>query len=162
MDKFHVVIIIERFWESLVLLAQALHIPVEYVYAPSENISVKYAKPQLSEYQNYIFEKFYQMDIILYNLSNEKFDRQIEQFGRARMDIEIEKLKKFAEKCDIDRKLCNKRYHKTWKHFPQSDSIKLTSERPKLDKQLDRLKGIPCISSLNFILILSWRNNEKK
>jgi len=40
-DRFDVIIIIERYWESLVLLAQSLHIPVEYLYAPSENISKK-------------------------------------------------------------------------------------------------------------------------
>ena len=51
---------------------KSLHIPVEYLYAPSENISVKYEKPDLSPAQLAVFRKHFKMDIIMYEMAETK------------------------------------------------------------------------------------------
>ena len=75
LNIFSVIIITERFLESLVILAAVLHIPVEYLYALSHNISAPYEKPALNEEQTRIFEKFNRIDIMMYELANQKLDQ---------------------------------------------------------------------------------------
>ena len=53
-------------------ISKSLHIPVEYLYAPSENISVKYEKPDLSPSQLAVFQKYFKMDIIMYEMAETK------------------------------------------------------------------------------------------
>ena len=56
---------------------KSLHIPVEYLYAPSENISVKYEKPDLSPTQLAVFQKYFKMDIIMYEMAETKLGIRI-------------------------------------------------------------------------------------
>ena len=123
LNMFDVIIITERFLESLVILAAIFHIPVEYLYAVSTNVSKPYSKPSLNEEQTRIFEKFNRIDIMMYELANQKLDKQIEAFGRNRMQAEVQKLEKLKLDCLKDKWLCHRKHHITWSNDPRRQQL---------------------------------------
>ena len=124
LDMFGVIIITERFLESLVILAAVFHAPVEYLYAVSTNISKKYAKPNLNEEQMRVFEKFNRIDIMMYELANQKLDKQIDAFGRDRMKTEVDKLEKLKLECSKDKMLCHRKHHVIWSDDPRREQLR--------------------------------------
>ena len=123
LNNFDGIIITERFLESLVLLAAVLHIPVEYLYAVSENISRKYEKPSLSDEQMATFEKYFRMDIMLYKLAERKMERQIESFGHERMNKELDKLRQLQALCEGDKSICSRKRHVRLSSDPRQAQI---------------------------------------
>ena len=142
LNKFDVIIITERFLESLVILAAVFQIPVEYLYAVSTNISKPYAKPTLNEEQMKVFEKFNRIDILMYKLANQKLDKQIDAFGRNRMQAAVEKLEKLKLGCYDDKWLCHRKHHVTLNDDPRREQLEAElqwkpSEKPS-DQPLNR------------------------
>jgi len=141
-DRFDVIVLIERFWESLVLIALSLHIPVEYLYAPSENISVKYEKPDLSPSQLAVYQKYFKMDIIMYEMAETKLERQIDAFGRENMKKQVDKLIEYAKLCEQDSSVCSRKSHVTYKKSPHIKKLQLelTKTGERIGEKLDRDK----------------------
>ena len=119
---------------------------VEYLYAVSENISKSYEKPSLSDEQMATFEKYFRMDIMLYELVQEKFEKQIDAFGRERMENELEKLKELQKKCEIDKSLCSRKRHIKYSDDPRKDILsrevnQVPSDAVRSTVPMDRDKG---------------------
>ena len=92
----------------------------------------QYEKPPLSDHQLEIFKRFHQMDYILYELSLAKFERQVAAFGQDRMQTEVKKLKKYAEKCIKKPSNCYKSRMTTVRSSPnQKKAMKLTKFKGK-------------------------------
>ena len=122
-NMFGVIIITERFLESLVIMSAVFHIPVEYFYAVSINISKSYTKPSLNEEQMRVFEKFNRIDIMMYELANLKLDKQIDALGRDRVKVEVEKLERLKIKCKEDKWLCHRKHHITLADDPRHEQL---------------------------------------
>ena len=82
------------------------------------------------------------MDYILYELSVEKLDHQVAEFGKLRMEREIRKLQQFAASCQKSRS-CFKSKFTTIRDSPNaSDLLKLTKlEGNKIGMRLDKDYG---------------------
>merc|ERR1719410_3214982 len=78
------------------------------------------------------------MDYILYELSLEKLDRQVTEFGKIRMQREVRKLQRFAASCQKSRS-CFKSKFTTIRDSPNaSDRLKLSKLKGnKIDTRLD-------------------------
>ena len=122
-NMFGVIIITERFLESLVIMSAVFQIPAEYLYAVSINISKSYTKPSLNEEQMRVFEKFNRIDIMMYELANLKLDKQIDALGRDRVKIEVEKLEKLKADCKEDKWLCHRKHHIRWDDDPRREQL---------------------------------------
>ena len=91
-----------------------------------------YDKPPLSDRQLEIFKKHHQMDYYLYDLALKKFDRQVEAFGKDRMEAEVEKLKLYAAKCQKNPQSCMKSKFITVRNSPnQKEVMKMTEVKVK-------------------------------
>lgn len=78
------------------------------------------------------------MDYILYELSLEKLDRQVTEFGKIRMQREVRKLQRFAASCQKSRS-CFKSKFTTIRDSPNaSDRLKLSKLKGnKIGTRLD-------------------------
>ena len=121
---------------------KSLHIPVEYLYA-AEKRENYYEKPELTPQQLQTFTKHHQIDFILYDLSMDKFNRQVAAFGKVRMQREVKKLERFAASCQKSRN-CFKSKFTTIRDSPNAielmPSTKITGEKigVRLDKNYGR------------------------
>ena len=102
-----------------------------------------YEKPSLTNRQLEIFKSFHQMDYILYDLSLEKFERQLAAFGHKRMEAEVKKLKLYAEGCEKNPKNCLRSKFTTVRNSPKHDQImKLTEVTgEKIEKRISKDYG---------------------
>ena len=134
---------------ELLTLQKNTLISVEYLYAVSENISKSYEKPSLTDAQMATFEKNFRMDIMLYELVQEKFEKQIDAFGRERMERELEKLKELQKKCEVDKSLCSRKRHVKYSDDPGKEKLSKEVNQVPIDAvrstaPMDRDKGKLC------------------
>ena len=110
LDKaFHLVLIKEYFYESLVLLANELCVDYRLMFitfrtqAGSDYVA---GQGELSKAEMDTFEKYFHQDIQIYHFFNQTFWKKVETFGRQKMADEVEKVKSLYKKCSVDRSLC--------------------------------------------------------
>ena len=133
---------------------KSLHIPVEYLYT-SQKRELTYEKSELSSQQLQTFKKFHQIDYILYELSLEKLDRQVTEFGKLRMQREVRKLQQFAASCQKSRS-CFKSKFTTIRDSPnasdllRSPKLKGNKIETRLDKDYGKFKVRNNLSSIIF------------
>ena len=70
-------VITDRWYESIILLAAHLNMPVELIAAQSMKVAEKYPHGPLTDQQTAIFHKNFQLDFILYEVSNLILDAKI-------------------------------------------------------------------------------------
>ena len=82
----------EYYHESIVLLAKLFCLPYEVLYEPQLK-QHKYEGEPLTANQKKNFESFFRTDIMLYDYFNKSLHHKIEDFGREKVNEEVEKLK---------------------------------------------------------------------
>ena len=92
------------------------------------------------------FEKYFRMDIMLYELVQEKFEKQIDAFGRERMKSEMEKLKELQKKCEVDKSLCSRKRHVKYSDDPGKEQLfkevnQVPTDAVRSSVPMDRSKG---------------------
>jgi hypothetical protein len=97
-QQFDLVIILEHYMESIVLLKHRLCVPYELLYIKARNKG-KYEREPLNEKQKSNFAEFFKQDLEMYRFFNETLHRKIDAFGRDRMREEIVKAKSIFEHC---------------------------------------------------------------
>lgn len=109
-ESFHLVMIAEKFAESMVLLANLLCWPLHMVTSLKINARKTDKKVVLSEEEKATLRAWQSGDQKLYEHFLAKFDKQIEKYGRDQMDLDLDRLDKLdahvREKCvlaDSDR-----------------------------------------------------------
>ncbi|XP_055947504.1 galactosylceramide sulfotransferase-like [Argiope bruennichi] len=116
---FHLVLVAERMDESLVLLRHLLCWDIDDVVTFKLNARNPIYKSNLSETEKEKLLKLNYADALLYNRFVKKFDKEVEAFGRERMEAETAELNKrtleWYEMCVSDEKPSNKR--KKSKHY---------------------------------------------
>ena len=82
------------------------------------------------------------MDYILYELSVEKLDRQVAEFGKLRMQREVQKLQLFAASCQKSRS-CFKSKFTTIRDSPNAKELQKMSKLNgnKIGMRLDKDYG---------------------
>ena len=96
--QFDLVIILEHYMESIVLLKHRLCVPYEILYIKAKN-KASYTPEPLSEKQKANFAEFFKQDLEMYRFFNETLHKKIDAFGRERMREEIKIAKKILERC---------------------------------------------------------------
>jgi len=97
-QQFDLVIILEHYMESIVLLKHRLCVPYELLYIKARNKG-KYKREPLNEKQKSNFADFFKQDFEMYRFFNESLHRKIDMFGRDRMKEEIVKAKMVFKRC---------------------------------------------------------------
>ena len=62
----------------MILLAAHLNVPVENIYSPSKKQADYYPKPKLSSNQERVFRKFFNIDLLIYDIANIIMDEKIQ------------------------------------------------------------------------------------
>ena len=96
--QFDLVIILEHYMESIVLLKHRLCVPYEILYIKAKN-KASYTPEPLSEKQKSNFAEFFKQDLEMYRFFNETLHKKIDAFGRERMREEIKIAKRIFERC---------------------------------------------------------------
>ncbi|XP_063588605.1 galactosylceramide sulfotransferase-like [Penaeus indicus] len=95
---FHLVMLAERMDESLVLLKHLLCWSDEDVLVMSRNVRKDRYRSYLSEQSVATLEHFNSMDVKFYSFFRDRFDKQVEAFGRSRMEEEVVSLREYRDK----------------------------------------------------------------
>jgi len=93
-NEFDFVMIAEMLEESLVLLAQHLCWPLEWVAYISHNVRKPDTKALLSEKEKSILSQYQQGDELLYKEFKNILSKKVEVFGRKQMKEDIKTLRK--------------------------------------------------------------------
>merc|ERR1719468_1370993 len=96
-NNFDLVLMMERFEESLILLKDLLCWDMRDIENLILNSAGLETKARLSEDSRKWLEEYFSADLKLYNYFKIKFDEKLQQFGDERMKLEIIKLKKQNE-----------------------------------------------------------------
>ena len=104
--QFDLVILIEYYQESLVLLAELLCVPYKVIWQKQLNPR-KYEKPTLRADLEEKFNNHFKTDIIIYNYFEKILQKKIDDFGRDRMEQEILKMTKVFENCNKFKHSCD-------------------------------------------------------
>ncbi|CBY36031.1 unnamed protein product [Oikopleura dioica] len=104
-QQFDLVIILEHYMESIVLLKHRLCVPYELLYIKARNKG-KYEREPLNEKQKSNFADFFKQDFEMYRFFNESLHRKIDMFGRDRMKEEIVKAKMIFKRCANNAEAC--------------------------------------------------------
>ena len=103
-EKFHLVMIVERFDESLVLMRHQLCWDLEDMISLKLNAR-KAQQSRIDETTRDELKKLLAADYTLYNHFLEIFDRKVQQFGKQRMEEEVRQLstanQEVSEKCKV-------------------------------------------------------------
>lgn len=110
-NQFHFVVVLDKYAESMVLLAAHLDIPLEYMVVPPNKVAEKYPKPSFNEEQMATLKKFHKVDYAVYERFKEILEDKIDEFGRERMAIEVERYNNISKKCARNRSLCSPKAH---------------------------------------------------
>jgi len=95
-DDFDLVMIAERFEESLVLLSELLCWPLEdMVYLRANQVAHKDISISLGERR--LLETKLRPDYFVYNYFSTKFERLVEAYGREKMKLQVALLKKMID-----------------------------------------------------------------
>lgn len=106
LDKqFDLVIVIEYYDESMVLLAQLLCVPYEVIWMEALNPR-DYVKPSLEPELMDKFNKHFRVDIAVYEHFKQVLLKKIDKFGKSRMATEVAKMKEVFNACNKNKKLC--------------------------------------------------------
>lgn len=73
--------VVEYFFESIVLLSHVLCVPYEVLYIESKN-SRAYDVEPLTAQQMKNFKKYFKQDYMMYDYFNKTLHRKVEEFGR--------------------------------------------------------------------------------
>ena len=91
-EEFDLVMITEKFSESMVLLKELLHWDLEDVLYMSQNIRVQSQKSTLSKETEKFLKEWMWADMMLYEHFAKKFEKRIEEFGPERMTSQVADL----------------------------------------------------------------------
>ena len=104
--QFDLVILVEYYQESLVLLAELLCVPYKVIWQKQLNPR-KYKKPTLPDDLEEKFNNHFKTDIIIYNHFEKVLQQKIDDFGREKMEEEILKMTKVFEHCNKFKHSCD-------------------------------------------------------
>ena len=90
--KFDLVLIAEKFNDSLVLMRETLCWDLEDVTSFKLNGRKEGLKKKLNETTKSNLKKYLKYDYMLYNHFKNKFENKLNKFGQNKMDSELEKL----------------------------------------------------------------------
>ena len=75
--NFNFIAVTERYYESMIILAAYLNVPIENIYSPSRQKIEWYPTPQFNKRQIDIFKKYFKIDLLIYEISNMILDDHI-------------------------------------------------------------------------------------
>ena len=104
-SQFDLVILIEYYFESLVLLAQLMCVPYEVIWQQKLRPMV-YEKPDLDKNTLESFQDHFKLDYAIYEHFKAILFQKIDNFGRARMAHEIRRMETLFRECDENVKRC--------------------------------------------------------
>lgn len=108
-NQFHLVMITEHYWESLILMKDLLCMNWFDLYIDSRTVG-SYEKPTFTDKEVEKFKAFNGLDEYLYQMSNatfwEKADARTGGINQLKMDVE--KLKTVYKYCDANQEKCMK------------------------------------------------------
>ena len=94
MDKhFDLVMISERMDESMVLVADALCLPLEDIISLKNNARKKDKIQKMTEDDKAVVARYQRLDQALYEYFNERLDEKIRSYGELRMASDVARLR---------------------------------------------------------------------
>ncbi|XP_037789800.1 galactosylceramide sulfotransferase-like [Penaeus monodon] len=156
---FDLVMIVERFDESLVLLKHLMCWDTEDVAYVKAKIRSPSYRPKVSEAEKHRLRELNRQDVILYKFFSEVFEEKVKAFGKERMQREVKDLRqanaRFLEDCGAELTGSSNTV-KTWRVTSNSSICKMISLKgADIIKQLIRRQKIWVSSNLTYDL-LSW------
>ena len=103
--QFDLVILVEYYFESLVLLAQLMCVPYEVIWQEKLR-PMSYEKPSIDEKVIESFQNHFKLDYAIYEHFKAILFQKIENFGPARMAHEIRRMETLFQECDENPKRC--------------------------------------------------------
>lgn len=101
-NDFHLVMISNYFFESLVLLKRNLCMDWTDLYVPPTKVK-HYERAEFTDSDQTIFNQFYKQDVAIFNHFNKTFWQEVENYGHEKMKDDVQYLKSIYAKCDIDK-----------------------------------------------------------
>ncbi|XP_037789799.1 galactosylceramide sulfotransferase-like [Penaeus monodon] len=156
---FDLVMIVERFDESLVLLKHLMCWDTEDVAYVKAKIRSPSYRPKVSEAEKHRLRELNRQDVILYKFFSEVFEEKVKAFGKERMRREVEDLRqanaRLLDDCGAELTGSSNTV-KTWRVTSNSSICKMISmNEPNILNTLKRRQKIWVSSNLTFDL-LTW------
>lgn len=105
LNRYHLVLILERFLESLVVLHLKFGIPLKHLVYRIMNVTSKKVDEKTFDFTNYPYLK---TDMLVYQESNRLLDKEIQSIGSERFNPTLDRFTKIIElvatQCKKDRK----------------------------------------------------------
>ncbi|XP_042890926.1 galactosylceramide sulfotransferase-like isoform X2 [Penaeus japonicus] len=158
-EIFDLVMIAERYDESLVLLKHLMCWDTEDIAYVKVNIRTPESRPEVSEAQKDKLRQLNRQDVFLYKFFREIFEKKVEAFGREKMQKEVEELRKanarFTEDCGAT--LTGSAHNvKTWEVKNTTSICRMISlNGGKIQDQLKERQRMWVSSNLTYDL-LTW------
>ncbi|XP_047490341.1 galactose-3-O-sulfotransferase 4-like [Penaeus chinensis] len=158
-ERFDLVMVTERFDESVVLLKHLMCWNTEDVAYIRAHVASPEYKAELSEAQKDRLRQLNRQDVLLYKFFREIFEEKVKAFGEERMQREVEELRQANARLinDCRDELTEKRRTvKTWKVTNNSNACKMSPMNDiDLHSQLRERQRIWVSSNLTYDL-LTW------
>lgn len=155
-ETFNLVMVAERFDESLVLLKHLMCWNTEDVVYLKAKIRKPTYRAKLSEAQKERLRQLNRQDVILYKFFREIFEEKVKAFGEERMQREVEELRQANARLidDCGAKLTGSRGTvKTWEVINNSSiCIMITLDGAVIQEQLKKRQKMWVASNLTFDL----------
>jgi len=158
-EEFDLVMIAEQFDKSLILLKDDLCWGVEDVTSFPLNGRKEDIKTKMSKRTRQLLKKYLKSDYILYNHFLKIFNKKVKEFGKARMNAEVEQLKKANAKlfksCSM-KKTTNRRLKGDQHWYGPGDLIGY-----KFNNKDDKECALMTMSGLKYIERIREKQTEK-
>nr|XP_027213681.1 galactosylceramide sulfotransferase-like isoform X1 [Penaeus vannamei] len=155
-ETFNLVMVAERFDESLVLLKHLMCWNTEDVAYVEARVRRPTYRTELSEAQKDRLRQLNRQDVILYKFFREIFEEKVKAFGEERMQREVEELRQANARLidDCGAKLTGSRGTvKTWEVINNSSiCIMITLDGAVIQEQLKKRQKMWVASNLTFDL----------
>lgn len=155
-ETFNLVMVAERFDESLVLLKHLMCWNTEDVAYVEARVRKPTYRTELSEAQKDRLRQLNRQDVILYKFFREIFEEKVKAFGEERMQREVEELRQANARLidDCGAKLTGSRGTvKTWEVINNSSiCIMITLDGAVIQEQLKKRQKMWVASNLTFDL----------
>lgn len=152
-DRFHLVMILEKFEESLVLMKNILCWDSNDVKNLKLNARKVNADKIISDETRQLLKVIMNQDYKVYNHFKEKFHQKLEEFGSSKMQKEIEELERvnneITEKCNFE-EADNKKLSGKFKWWGNSDLVGYLVNSGN-DKEIDEECQLMTMSELSFV-----------
>ncbi|XP_063609536.1 galactose-3-O-sulfotransferase 3-like [Penaeus indicus] len=164
-DSFDLVMVAERFDESLVLLKHLMCWNTEDVAYVQARVRRPMYRAELSEAQKDRLRQLNRQDVLLYKFFTEIFEEKVKAFGEERMQREVEELRQASARLidDCGAKLTgSRRTEKTWKVTNDSSICRMiTLDGAAIQEQLKKRQKKWVSSNLTYDLS-TWTFSQVK